>query len=257
MFTRLYWLAASLFVAVMLPAYAAKADEFPGKPDILGIDLGMTYEQAVAKLRNQFPNASAPEMHHEGVEISEFQTRDFAYSKINLEGLGSIYLLPNPFGGSEPILGVVRYSGYRNEKPLFSVFLEEAVRKYGNPSGEDDFYGLNLIWQFGRKSEKRDCDNLTVVINARGSSFASEDRGPGFVSPLILGKDNGYMGGGIIDCGTIFRLHILKDGLSVGAFSASLVDTSRMVATWQKYRQHLIDHPEIGQLQQEKIKPRF
>ncbi|MGO9483623.1 MAG: hypothetical protein ACLPX9_03420 [Rhodomicrobium sp.] len=256
MLTRLYLLAASVFVAVMLSAYAAKAEDIPSKVDILGIDLGMTYEQAVAKIGSQFPNASAPEMHHEGVEISEFQARDFPYSKINLEGVGSIYLLPNPFGGSEPILGVVRYSSYPNEKPLFSVFLEEAVRKYGNPSGEDAFYGL-LIWQFGRQSEKRDCDKLTVAINARGSSFAPEDRIPGFVSPLILGKDHGYMGGGIIDCGTILRLHILKDGLSVGAFSASLVDTSRTVGTWQKYRQYLIDHPEIGQLQQEKIKPRF
>jgi len=161
-------LVALAVAAFTTPRHAAAAGGMTG-PDILGIRVGMTSEEALAILKARAPKETWQTFSAQlTFQDSRFQSVKLpngtfrgAVKNRSADSSGNmyiVYLTPTP--GKERVAAVTRYQGfnqYTQERPLFDSLVAGLIEKYGKPTLNQSQKGgyARLIWAFDAGGKPR------------------------------------------------------------------------------------------------------
>jgi hypothetical protein len=148
-------------------------------PDLLGIRVGMTPEEALSilkarapkekwqtvKLKLKFNNARQQFAY---VPNGEFRAviennRDRAASALNQY---SLHLTPTP--GNERVAAFCRVQNFGQERAVFNDVIAGLIEKYGKPSFRDKNYPGKLIWAFDANGKPQPLGLSNYIANHAG-----------------------------------------------------------------------------------------
>jgi len=138
-------------------------------PDLLGIRIGMTTEEALAILKARAPKESwqtysaqltFQDSRFQSVKLPNGTFRG-ALKNTSADSSGNmyiVYLTPTP--GKERVAAVTRYQGfnqYTQERPLFDSLVAGLIEKYGKPTLNQSQKGgyARLVWAFDAAGKPR------------------------------------------------------------------------------------------------------
>jgi len=157
-------LLAAAFTTIAGPQFAASAGSLAG-PDLLGIRVGMTPEEALSILKSrapkekwqtvsvklQFDNSKGQRAYVPNGTFRAVLRNNVEHSALNQYG---VYLTPIP--GKERVAGVFRSQNFGNDRPLHDQVIAGLIEKYGKPSWRTlPGYPEKLIWAFDADGNPR------------------------------------------------------------------------------------------------------
>lgn len=148
-------------------------------PDLLGIRVGMTPEEALSILK-----ARAPKEKWQTVNV-QLKFEDAKQTRANvpngtfravLENKRAhsalnhyvVFLTPTP--GKEHVVAVLRIQNFGQDRPLFDQVIAGLIEKYGKPSYREEpkYGGGKLVWAFDADGKSRPLGIAKSTANSRG-----------------------------------------------------------------------------------------